>query len=139
MAYLLLYNTFMKIAIPHWRGRVSPVFDESRQLVLVDILNGKNIGYAVKKLQHSDPLLRAKDVAGFGAEVLICGVVSQVLEMALISESIRIIPCTCGPVKGVIQAFLHDKLADPVFLMPGCCRKKRYERVLTDKLKEADR
>ncbi len=114
----------MKIAIPHWKGRVSPVFDESRQLVLVDILNGKSTGYAVKKLKNSNPLFRAKEVADLNAQVLICGVVSQVLEMALLSENVRIIPYTCGPVKEVIKAFIDDRLNEPMFLMPGCRRKK---------------
>jgi predicted Fe-Mo cluster-binding NifX family protein len=113
----------MKIAIPHWQGRVSPVFDESRQLLLVDILNSGEIRYAEKRLRNSDPLLRAKDVANSGAEVLICGAVSLTLEMALLSENIKVIPCTCGPVKEVIKAFIDGKLLDPLFLMPGCCRK----------------
>jgi predicted Fe-Mo cluster-binding NifX family protein len=115
----------MRIAIPHWQGRVSPVFDESRQLLLVDILNNGEIRYAEKRLCNRDPLLRAKDVANSGTEVLICGAVSLTLEMALISENINVIPCTCGPVKNVIKAFIDDKLSDPLFLMPGCCRKRR--------------
>jgi predicted Fe-Mo cluster-binding NifX family protein len=115
----------MRIAIPHWQGRVSPVFDESRQLLLVDILNNGEIRYAEKRLCNRDPLLRAKDVANSGTEVLICGAVSLTLEMALISENINVIPCTCGPVKDVIEAFIDDKLSDPLFLMPGCCRKRR--------------
>jgi len=30
----------MKIAIPNWQGRVSPVFDVARDVLLVDVVDG---------------------------------------------------------------------------------------------------
>lgn len=114
----------MRIAIPYWQGRVSPVFDQSRRLLLVEIKNGREIRREEITLRHNTPLLRAKDIAELGTEVLICGAISLILEQALISENIRIIAYTCGPVKDVINAFLRSRLSNPEFLMPGCARKR---------------
>ena len=128
MAYALhILLVIMKIAIPHWQGRISPVFDESRDVILVDIKNGREIGRSELKLRHSDPFLRAGDIADIGAEVLICGAISRTLEKALISKNVKIIAYTCGSIKDVIDAFINNKLSDPVFLMPGCRRKKYHE------------
>jgi predicted Fe-Mo cluster-binding NifX family protein len=119
----------MKIAISHWQGRVSPVFDESRQLLLVHILTNGEMRFADKKLLNSDPLLRAKDVVNFGTDVLICGAISLTLERALISENVKVIPHTRGPIMDVLDAFMHDKLSDPVFLLPGCGIKRNRVRI----------
>jgi len=119
----------MKIAISHWQGRISPVFDESRQLLLIETRNGREINRAREKLRHANPLTRARFVAGLGTEILICGAVSVTLERALLAENIKVFAYTCGPVKEVIEAFKNNRLSDPEFLMPGCHGKKRPEMI----------
>jgi predicted Fe-Mo cluster-binding NifX family protein len=130
LAHTLLTNIIaMKIAIPHWQGRVSPVFDESQELFLIDIENHREINRAEIKLRHSNPLLRAGAIADLGAEVLICGAISLALEKALLSKNIEVIAYTCGQTKDVIDAFLKNKLSDPTFLMPGCRRERRPGKI----------
>lgn len=114
----------MKVAIPYWQGRVSPVFDESREMLLVNIENGREINRTEMKLKRTDPLMRARLIADLGTEVLICGAISLTLERALIAKKVKVVAYTRGLLDDVIAAFMNNRLSDPDFLMPGCYRKK---------------
>lgn len=103
---------------------MSPVFDESREILLVEIEKGREVRRIEVDLRHSDPLLRAAYVASLGVEWLICGAISISLEKALLSKNIRVFAYTRGSLKEVIEAFLNGNLTDPIYLMPGCRRRK---------------
>lgn len=118
----------MRIAIPSWQDRVSPVFDVAKSLLLVDVAGGRELGRRESAIRRIDPLARAREVAGFGTEVLICGAISWPLEMALSAAGVRVIPQTCGPVDEVLEAFLLGQLTSNAFLMPGCCGRRRRFR-----------
>ena len=114
------------IAVSHHQGRVSPVFDVADNLMLVGIGNGLRQQCDYHMLQHTDPFLRAREVARLGAEALLCGAISLPLEQALGTMGVRVIGFLCGPVDQVIDAFLKDGLTSPEFLMPGCCGRRRH-------------
>lgn len=116
----------MKIAIPQWQGRVSPVFDASNRLLLVDIENNQEISRVEVKMIHDDPLGRAKHLAFLDVDTLICGAISSALAAAIVSSNIKIIAYTCGPVSRVLDAFLHNQLSNSEFIMPGCDKQRRY-------------
>jgi len=118
----------MKVAIPHWNGRVSPVFDVAGRLLLVDVDGGVEQGRQAAALTAGDPLQRARQVTGLGADVLICGAISLPLEAALASAGLRVIPFTCGGVEEVLAAFMGGRLTDRAYLMPGCCGWRRRLR-----------
>lgn len=118
----------MRIAIPSWQGRISPVFDVAKTLLLVDVDGSRELGRNERRVVHVDPLARARGVAELGANVLICGAISWPLEMALTSAGVRVIPQTCGPVDDVLEAFLRGQLTNNAFLMPGCCGRRRRFR-----------
>lgn len=103
---------------------MSPVFDTSREILLIEIEKGREVRRIEVDLRHRDPLLRAGYVASLGIEWLICGAISISLEKALVSHNIKVFSYTRGSVKEVIEAFLNGKLADPMYLMPGCRRRK---------------
>jgi len=109
----------MKIAIPHWRGRVSPVFDASDTMVVIDIENGRERGREDVVLYSRDPFRRAQEVSGMGADVILCGAVSHTLEKALICAGVRVVGFVCGNVDAIVNAFLHGRLSEPRFHMPG--------------------
>ncbi|MBN1554100.1 MAG: NifB/NifX family molybdenum-iron cluster-binding protein [Phycisphaerae bacterium] len=110
----------MRIAIPTWQGRVSPVFDVARTLVLADVTDGRVTGRGEVQIMNTDPLARARELAQLGAEVLICGAISMPTDMALHSAGIRVIPHTCGLVDEVLGAFVGGQWTNNAFLMPGC-------------------
>jgi predicted Fe-Mo cluster-binding NifX family protein len=117
------YPFAMKIAIPYWQGRVSPVFDESREILLIDITDGREKGRIEMQLQQIDPLLRAGYIADLGTELLICGAISLTLAKALASRNVKIFPHTRGSISEIIRALIQGNLGDPLFLMPGCHRE----------------
>lgn len=115
----------MKVAIPTWQGRVSPVFDVAGSLRLVEVADARAVGRQDATLTATDPLERARQVRQCGADVLICGAISWPLEMALTSAGVRVIAQTCGPVEDVLDAFLAGRLDGRAFRMPGCCGRRR--------------
>ena len=118
----------MRVAITELHGRISPVFDVARRLLLVDVEDGREVGRREVPLEESEPKLRAKRVAGLGAQVLICGAISWPLEAMLASGGVRVVPHTCGGIEEVLGAFLSGQFPQQAFLMPGCCRRQRRFR-----------
>lgn len=118
----------MKIAIPVWQDRVSPVFDSSRRILLVGVEGGR-----VRERHEADiggelPQERVRRLSELGAEVLICGAVSRPLAEQVAGSGIRLIPFIAGEVEVVLRAFLEDRLPSAEFLMPGCCGQRRRMR-----------
>ena len=118
----------MKVAMPNRQGRISPVFDTAANLLIAEVQAGRELGRGEVSLTASDPLERAREVSQLGADVLICGALSWPLEMALSSADVQVIAQVCGDVEQVLTAFREGKLAEDRFLMPGCCRRRRYGR-----------
>ena len=129
MAWRLLVILVMKIAIAHWQGRVSPVFDVSDCLIVVDIQDGVELHRQHINLASRDSFERVQEVSRLGAQVLICGAVSHPLETALIGAGIRVFGFICGDLESVIGAFQAGQLSDARYLMPGCCGKRQQVRL----------
>jgi predicted Fe-Mo cluster-binding NifX family protein len=119
----------MKIAIAHWQGRVSPVFDVSDSLIVIDIQNGVEVRRQQINLASRDSFERAQEVSRLGAQVLICGAVSHPLETVLIGAGIRVFGFICGELESVIGAFQDGQLSNTRYLMPGCCGKRQRVRL----------
>jgi predicted Fe-Mo cluster-binding NifX family protein len=115
----------MRIAIPLWQGRVSPVFDEANRILLVDILEKQEHHRQEETLTARNPSERAQLLPKLGIDLLIRGMISQTQQTALASVGIRFIPCICGAIKEVIAAFLDGRLENGALLMPGCRRRNR--------------
>jgi predicted Fe-Mo cluster-binding NifX family protein len=116
----------MKIAIPYWQGRISPVFDEATRLVVVDTDHGREVGREIQTLTCFDPWGRAREVLTLGARILICGAISRPLETALWGAGITVIARTCGPVEEVLVAFVNGRLENDAYRMPGCGSRQGY-------------
>lgn len=115
----------MRTAIPVSDGRISPVFDAARRLLLVDIENGREVRRTEQTVEEAELWPRAQRVAELGADVLICGAISWPLEVMLLSAGVEVIPQTCGFVEHVLKAFMSGRLTEQAFVMPGCCGRRR--------------
>jgi len=118
----------MKVAIPHWQGRVSPVFDVASNALVVEISDGVEHARQKVALDAEDPQLRAARLAQTGTDILICGAISWPLEMALSAVGIDVIPQRCGDVEQVLAAFIRGQWRQDAFLMPGCGARRRMHR-----------
>jgi predicted Fe-Mo cluster-binding NifX family protein len=119
----------MKVSLPYWQGRISPVFDEASCLVLVELHEGREMRREMRTLIHAEPWQRVREMIRTGTQVLICGMISRSLEMALSDAGMLVIPCICGPVEDVLSAFINGQLDRGAYTMPGC-RWKRGNQVL---------
>lgn len=115
----------MRVAVTSWAGRVSPVCDVAKCLVLLEVEQGREVARSEQNLDASDFSRRAKRIAGIGVDILICGAISYPLEGMLNKSGIRVIPWICGDVEDVLEAFLCGRLSGSAFLMPGCCGRRR--------------
>jgi len=128
MARALPALLLMRVGIPTWDGRVSPVLDVARRLLVVDVEGNSEVNRSEADLAGAQLGARAEQIRGLGVEVLICGAVSWPLEAILGSAGVRVIPQTCGSVEDVLRAFLAGQSLDESFLMPGCCGRRRRVR-----------
>ena len=110
----------MKIAITIWGDRISPVFDASRHLMVVDIENARISGRSALIFDPEKPLDLAKTLTAIGVEILICGAVSQFPATIINAADIALIPFITGRVDRVLAAFAKGESLEPTFLMPGC-------------------
>ncbi len=118
----------MRTAIPISDGRISPVFDVARRLLLVDIENEREVRRTEEALEEPELAARARRVAELGADTLVCGAISRPLESMLLSTGVEVIPQTCGPVEDVLRAFISGQLTEQAFVIPGCCGHRRRLR-----------
>jgi len=119
----------VKIAIAHWQNRVSPVFDVSDSLFLIDIDKAGRKKSLTVMLTHRQPLQRSREVADLGVDVLICGAISHALERFLISAGIEVNCFICGNINVVTEAYLDGQLAQDRFQMPGTRSKSHPQRL----------
>ena len=115
----------MRIAIPVWQGRISPVFDVAGQLLLVELADGREVAREEHVVDETTADERTRKLAEIGVETLICAGISQSLEASLADRGIRVIARVCGNVEEVLAAFVSGRLGDERFAMPGCCGQRQ--------------
>jgi predicted Fe-Mo cluster-binding NifX family protein len=120
----------MKIAIPQWEGRISPVFDVALSFLLIDIEGGREVQRQEKRLHGADTLVRIAELLRFGINIVICGAISRPIEARLVGSGVQVIGFTCGMVDDVVAAYLNGKVVERTFAMPGCrrCHQEQGER-----------
>jgi predicted Fe-Mo cluster-binding NifX family protein len=125
---LYLIEKIMKIAIPIWNDRVSPVLDTARELLVVEQdRDGQQVRNTMVLPESSLPY-KARLIGSNGISALICGAVSRGLEMMLTNEGIRVIPWVRGKVDNIISAYYSGNLNQQGFRLPGCGRGRQGRR-----------
>ena len=108
-----------RIAMPSWNGRISPVFDAARELLVVDVEGGRELRRSVQPLREIIIPRRVGRLAELGVNVLICGGISSPLLRMVEGAGIRVLPWMSGDVNEVLHAHLAGSLLDGRFAMPG--------------------
>jgi predicted Fe-Mo cluster-binding NifX family protein len=123
-------RTSMKIAIPHWQSRVSPVCDEARLFLIVHFTDGREVARSELELAlpGNDLIGRVAQLRQWDVDAVICGAVSQELETVLRGAGIQVFARVCGDVEEVLQAYRTGGLDQERFLLPGCARYRRRRR-----------
>jgi predicted Fe-Mo cluster-binding NifX family protein len=115
----------MKVALATWNGRISPVFDVARQVLMLDVENGRVIARHEETLPGTEPQAQAGRLAALAPQTLICGAISRPMAALLEAGKIRVIPFTAGDVERVLGAWLLGTLPNSELSMPGCCGRQR--------------
>jgi predicted Fe-Mo cluster-binding NifX family protein len=114
----------MKVAIPVWGDKISPVFDTATQLMIVDTGCESPVRTSVS-LEGDDLQRRCARMKELGVETLICGAISNPFRRRLRAENIEVIQGISGPKEEILQAYLKGNLYQEAFRLPGCPRGKR--------------
>jgi predicted Fe-Mo cluster-binding NifX family protein len=109
----------MKAGIASWNGRISPVFDASGELVVVETRAGRIVGRSCHELP-ADPAAKVRRLAELGIDTLICGAISLPLSSMAEGFSLGVIPFVAGDLEVVIRAWMSGRLRTGAFAMPGC-------------------
>ncbi len=120
-----LYIIVMRVAIPIWNGRVSPVMDTSRRILLIELNESERGKRQILDLSGRNPheiimLLESQEV-----DVLICGAISAQLETQLRAMNIKVYPWIRGNVELILGAFSQGALDNDELRLPGCRGKGR--------------
>jgi predicted Fe-Mo cluster-binding NifX family protein len=110
----------MKLAVPVFHGRVSPVLDSAGLLLLVEYSGGHVTARSEKPLDLATPQQRIARICELNVDTVIAGAVSKQLQFALAAAGINLIPVRRGPIEKILTAFVAGSLADPRFCLPGC-------------------
>lgn len=110
----------MKIGIPEYRGRVSPVFDTCQRLLVFQASDhGGLIPLEAQDWSCLPPLVRPNRLRERGVDVLLCGGISDWVARQVEAQGIRLVPWLSGDVNRVMSAFFAGDLPDRRFAMPG--------------------
>jgi predicted Fe-Mo cluster-binding NifX family protein len=118
-----------RFALSVWQGRVAPVFDVSRELVVLEMTGGRISSSTPHTFTDELMARRERVLARLGVETLICGAISSSLARSLEAAGVRVIPFVAGEVGEVIGAFAAGELPCAELSMPGCrCWRGRGRR-----------
>ena len=117
----------MKIAIPVWDGKVSPVFDSASRLMVGDVHGRRQKKLFETSIEDFDVTRRCNKLKGLGIELLICGAISSQLRNMLMASGIKVIPWISGQADEVVHAYVDGSLCDGRFVMPGCGEEQLAE------------
>ncbi|MDQ7784929.1 MAG: NifB/NifX family molybdenum-iron cluster-binding protein [Desulfomonilaceae bacterium] len=109
----------MKVAIPEHQGRVAPVFDTCRRVLIFS----QNAEGAVP-LGHEDwsdtgRHARPARLKELGVDMLLCGGISGWMEGQLGVQGIQTMPWLAGEVPEILEAFRLGRVTEPQYAMPG--------------------
>ncbi|MBT4290286.1 MAG: hypothetical protein HOD92_23415 [Deltaproteobacteria bacterium] len=110
----------MKIGLTVWENKISPVFDSSSKLMIVDLneSNMSNIKY--EAFDSTQLSLFISQLNLLGVYSLICGAISEFPWKILTNSNIKVFPFLAGDAMDLVNAIAKGDAIIPKFLMPGC-------------------
>jgi predicted Fe-Mo cluster-binding NifX family protein len=115
-----------RVAVTICNGRISPVFEVARRLLLLEVEDGRVIGRREEPLECADPGQQTSRLSYFQPNVLICGAIQRPQFNLLTACGIRVVPFVAGEAEAVITAHLDGSLTGAAWSMPGCCGRNGF-------------
>ena len=109
----------MRIAVPIWQDKVSPLLDAASRLLIVETEDKRESSRFETVFDEVSISRRCQRIQGLKVDVLICGALSRSFSMMLKGAGIHIISGIFGPLEEILQAFFQKTLSCSSYLMPG--------------------
>jgi predicted Fe-Mo cluster-binding NifX family protein len=109
----------MKIAIPVWENKVSPVLDTASRLMVVELKDESPVSRFEIYLDERELSRRCLRIQDLCVDTLICGAVTRHFSDMLKASGIKLIQGISGQPETVLNAYLDGTLALSKHLMPG--------------------
>ena len=123
----------MNAAFSCWKNRIAPVFDNTRQILLVRVESGRIVAETQEDLHGELPVQKALHLAELKVGTLVCGAISRPLHAMVTAYGIRVIPFVAGDLGEVVRAWNRSGLTGDAFAMPGCAGRggRRFREMQT--------
>jgi predicted Fe-Mo cluster-binding NifX family protein len=118
----------MKAAFAVWDGRMAPVFDVSRQALVLTIQDGNVVSRATESIETPMAALKIQRLTDLRIGTLVCGAISEILHHELSQRGVKVIGFVAGEIEEVVECFLAGRLPNRTLSMPGCCGRQRRFR-----------
>lgn len=112
----------MRVAMPVFRSRLSPLFDSAGKLLVVDIVGNEEVGRREVDIDGMFTTQKVRRLGELGVSTLVCGAISGMMYGLTTGRGITVIPWLRGEVEEVLEAFKNGRLDAPSFRVPGCTR-----------------
>ncbi len=118
----------MKVAIPVWGEKISPVFDTAAKLMVVDTGGAERSNRTSVSLAGDDLARRCARMQELGVDTLICSAISNPFRRRLNASNIEVIQGISGPTEAVLKAYQQGNLDQEAFRMPGYRKGERQDQ-----------
>ena len=108
-----------RIALPIFQARISPVLDACRDLMVVDIEDGKEVRRMTVSLAEMPCEERCATIARRKIDTVICAGISDLMSCYLESRGIHLVSGIAGNADGILAAYCQGRLCEERYLMPG--------------------
>ena len=112
----------MKIAIPIFGNRISPRFDFSPEMWIIDVEGGEVVRQEKLPTANLNLPQRLEQITSNGVDKVICGGIDGYCQSQLGSKGIDVVQDVIGEAEIVFDLFMRGRLR------PGFCCEKRGRR-----------
>ena len=114
----------MRVGIPIWGEKISPVLDTATRILVLDVENYTESSRFEIYLDEQDLTRKCYRIRGLSIDIMICGAISRPFSSLLKAAGISIIPGISGQTEDVLEAYLQGDLPrSSKFFMPGTSSK----------------
>ena len=113
----------MKIAVPVWEGRVSPVLDTADRFLVFTVREGIVVSSDEIYIGEKSLPEKARDIKQ-NADILICAALSQLMESCLISLGVEVRGWVMGNPERLVELYASGDVPGTEFYMPGCGKRQ---------------
>ncbi len=119
-------NISMFIGIAVWGDRISPVFDASKSLLVIEMgIDNHELSRRQVSIETTIPVAKVNQLRTAHVQTLICGAISREMAGMVAASGINLVPFVTGNTENILQAFLRGELSLPAYALPGCKRGGR--------------